>query len=149
MNKGEVELVLVEDNKGDAELITRVLKKHSLANRIVLLKDGAEALDFLFGQGRDARGDVPIAPRLVLLDIKLPKVDGIEVLRRMKSDERTREIPVVMLTSSNEERDVSAAYELGCNSFVTKPIRFAEFAEVVAKLGIYWIMVNVPPVREG
>lgn len=140
MNNVEVEIVLVEDNPNDAELITRALKKHHLANRIVHLKDGAEALEFLFAQGDG------FAPKVVLLDIKLPKVDGIEVLRRMKSEERTKDIPVVILTSSNEDRDIKEAYGLGVNSFVTKPIKFEEFAKVVAELGIYWLMVNVPPV---
>ncbi len=146
MGEREVELVLVEDNENDAELITRALRRHHLANKIVLLKDGAEALDFLLGKGARADDDLPT--KVVLLDIKLPKVDGIEVLRRMKSDGRTKELPVVMLTSSNQERDIKAAYDLGCNSFVTKPIKFEEFAKVVAELGIYWLMLNVPPVRE-
>jgi CheY-like chemotaxis protein len=144
----EVEIVLVEDNPNDAELIARSLKKHNLANKIVLLKDGAEALEFLFAQGGPAHQSGGPAPRVVLLDIKLPKVDGIEVLRRMKSDERAKDIPVVILTSSNEERDIKEAYSLGVNSFVTKPIKFEEFAKVVAELGMYWLMVNVPPVRQ-
>jgi two-component system response regulator len=143
----EIEIVLVEDNPNDAELITRALKKHNLANRIVLLKDGAEALEFLFSQGNPDHPSGGPVPRVVLLDIKLPKIDGIEVLRRMKSNEQTKEIPVVILTSSHEDRDIKEAYHLGVNSFVTKPIKFEEFAKVVAKLGIYWLMVNVPPVR--
>jgi CheY-like chemotaxis protein len=143
----EVEIILVEDNPNDAELITRSLKKHNLANKIVLLKDGAEALDFLFAKHGDGAKGGNRNPRVMLLDIKLPKIDGIEVLRRMKSDERTRDIPVVILTSSNEERDIKETYALGVNSFVTKPIKFDEFAKVVAELGIYWLMVNVPPVR--
>lgn len=144
---GEVEIVMVEDNPNDAELITRALRKHNLANRIVHLKDGAEALEFLLPPGDQVHQFDSGVPRVVLLDIKLPKIDGIEVLRMMKSDERTREIPVVILTSSNEDRDIKEAYRLGVNSFVTKPIKFEEFAAVVAKLGIYWLMVNVPPVR--
>jgi CheY-like chemotaxis protein len=144
----EVEIVLVEDNPNDAELIMRCLKKRNLANRIVLLKDGAQALEFLFGPDSSAaKESTDLAPRVVLLDLKLPKVDGIEVLRRMKSDTRTKGIPVVILTSSNQERDIVAAYKLGVNSFVTKPINFDEFAKVVAELGIYWLMLNVPPVR--
>lgn len=135
-----VELVLVEDNPNDAELITRALRKHHLANGIVSLKDGAEALDFFFGDALAA-----ISTKVVLLDIKLPKVDGIEVLRRLKSDPRTRDIPIVMLTSSGQERDITEAYKLGANSFVTKPIKFDEFARVVAELGIYWLMLNRPP----
>ncbi len=147
MTETEVEIVLVEDNPNDAELITRSLKKHHLANKIVLLKDGAEALDFLFAERKPEQPGGQIIPRVVLLDIKLPKVDGLEVLRQMKSDQRTRDIPVVILTSSNQERDVTTAYNLGVNSFVTKPIKFDEFAKVVAELGMYWLMVNVPPVR--
>lgn len=147
MTEGEIEIVLVEDNPSDAELMIRALKKHNLANRIVLLKDGAEALDFLLAEPGAGRPGGPVTPRVVLLDIKLPKVDGLEVLRRMKSDERTREIPVVIMTSSNQERDIKTAYGLGVNSFVTKPIKFQEFAKVVAELGMYWLMVNVPPVR--
>jgi len=142
VRKDEVEIVLVEDNPSDAELITRSLKKHHLANKITLLKDGAEALDFLFSGSRKA-----VTPKVVLLDIKLPKVDGLEVLRRMKSEPDTKDIPVVILTSSNQERDIEEAYKLGVNSFVTKPIRFNEFAKVVADLGLYWLMLNVPPVR--
>jgi CheY-like chemotaxis protein len=146
VSKGEVEIVLVEDNPNDAELIMRALRKRNLANRIVLLKDGAQALDFLFGQSGSEGPATELTPKVVLLDIKLPKVDGIEVLRRLKSDNRTKEIPVVILTSSNQERDVVAAYKLGVNSFVTKPIKFDEFSKVVAELGIYWMMLNVPPV---
>ena len=147
MLSGEIEIILVEDNASDAELITRTLRKSNLANHIVLVKDGAEALDLLFGENGRAAKAADGIPRVVLLDIKLPKVDGIEVLRRMKSDERTREIPVVMLTSSNEDQDIRAAYALGVNSYVTKPIRFAEFAKVVSELGVYWMMLNVPPAQ--
>ena len=140
-------ILLVEDNPHDVELTLRALKKHNLANKIVLLKDGAEALEFLFAERGPGQENGSLAPRVVLLDIKLPKVDGLEVLRRMKSDERTREIPVVIMTSSNQERDIKTAYSLGVNSFVTKPIKFQEFAKVVAELGMYWLMVNVPPVH--
>ena len=143
----EVEIVLVEDDPNDAELITRSLRKYHLANKIVLLEDGAKALDFLFGKGGWAETPDHVAPKVVLLDVKLPKVNGLEVLGRIKSDPRTRDIPVVMLTSSNQERDVEAAYKLGANSFVTKPIKFDEFAKAVADLGIYWVMLNVAPPR--
>jgi len=146
MTGKEIEVVLVEDNPNDAELIIRALRKHKLANNIIRVEDGAEALELLFHEGKHTDG-LSDAPRVVLLDIKLPKVDGIEVLRRMKSDPRTKDIPVVVLTSSNQEQDIKAAYELGVNSFVTKPIKFDEFARVVAELGVYWLMLNVPPVR--
>ncbi len=147
MSTSEFEIVLVEDNPADVELITRSLKRHNLANKIVLLKDGAEALEFFFSQDDAVHRNGSHTPRVVLLDIKLPKVDGIEVLRRMKSDERTKEIPVVILTSSNEDRDVREAYDFRVNSFVTKPIKFEEFTKVVAELGIYWLMVNVTTAR--
>ena len=147
MTVTEIEIVLVEDNPNDAELITRALKKHNLANKITLLKDGAEALDFLLGQNGSGGKDLAVNPRVVLLDLKLPKVNGIEVLQRLKSDKRTKDVPVVVLTSSKEDRDVKDAYALGVNSYVTKPIRFDEFAKTVAELGMYWLMLNKPPVR--
>lgn len=137
----EFEILIVEDDPNDAELITRALRKHNLANKLVLLKDGAEALDFLFGEGSFAQMDDG-KPRVILLDLKLPKVNGIEVLRRIKSEERTKKIPVVILTSSREERDLKDAYDLGVNSYVTKPIQFDEFAKVVSELGMYWLLLN-------
>ena len=141
MNKGdEVEIVVVEDDPNDAELIMRVLKKHNLANRVVLLTDGEEAVDFIVGKpGKNGKTHTP---KVVLLDIKLPKVDGIEVLKTMKNNERTKNIPVVILTSSREERDIVAAYELGVNSYVTKPIKFDDFANAVSELGLYWMILN-------
>ena len=147
MNGDEIEIVIVEDNPNDAELIMRVLRKHGMADKCILLKDGVEALDLLFAQGAYAGRPARRAPKVVLLDLKLPEVDGIEVLRRLESDERTRKIPVVALTSSTEQRDLMAAYELGVNSYVTKPIKFDEFAKVVAELGMYWLMLNKPPVK--
>ena len=143
MDVSEVEIVIVEDNPNDAELITRALKKHHLANRLVLLKDGAEALDFFFAKARLAKTSAG-GPRVILLDLKLPKVNGIEVLQRLKADERTHNIPVVVLTSSREERDLKEAYGLNVNSYVTKPIQFEEFAKAVADLGLYWLMLNKP-----
>jgi len=142
MNNVEVEIVLVEDNPNDAELIVRVLSKHNLANKVVVLKDGADALDFLFGEHGYVHRSAVDAPKVILLDLKLPKVDGIEVLRQIKAHEQTRKIPVVVLTSSTEDRDLREAYELGVNSYVTKPIRFDEFAKVVADLGLYWCVLN-------
>jgi CheY-like chemotaxis protein len=145
VNDPKVDLVIVEDNPNDAELVLRVLKKHGLAGKSMLLKDGVEALDFLFREGSFAGRPVDGIPKVILLDLKLPKVDGIEVLRRLKSDARTREIPVVALTSSTEQRDLKAAYALGVNSFVTKPIEFAKFAAIVEELGKYWLGVNKLP----
>jgi CheY-like chemotaxis protein len=147
VNDREVEIVIVEDNPNDAELVTRVLKKHGMADKSILLKDGVEALEFLFAQGSYGGRSVAGVPKVVLLDLKLPKVDGIEVLRRLKADERTRAIPVVALTSSTEQRDLKAAYDLGVNSYVTKPIEFAKFAGIVAELGKYWLEVNTLPSR--
>ena len=141
-DQAEFEIVLIEDDPNDAELITRVLRKHNLANKLILLKDGAEALDFLFGQGSFTDEHDDGRPKVILLDLKLPKINGIEVLRKLKSDERTKKIPVVVVTSSMERRDLKDAYELGVNSYVTKPIKFDEFAKVVADLGMYWLLLN-------
>ena len=145
MNEEKVDVVIVEDDPNDAELIMRVFRKHNMVNKIVLLKDGAEALDFLFAQGAYTQQPASHGAKLILLDLKLPKISGIEVLQRLKSDERTKEIPVVVLTSSREERDLRDAYGLGVNSYVTKPINFDEFAKAVAELGLYWLMLNRPP----
>ena len=141
-NHEELEIIIVEDDPNDAELITRALRKHNLANKLVLLKDGADALDFLFGKGSFADKYDDGYPKVILLDLKLPKVNGIEVLRKLKSDERTKKIPVVILTSSREDRDLKDAYDLGVNSYVTKPIKFDEFAKVVSDLGMYWMLLN-------
>jgi len=136
-----VDILLVEDNPTDAELTLRVLNKHNLANSVEWVKDGAAALDFLFRRGDYAARKNSI-PRVVLLDLRLPKVDGLEVLKQMRANEHTRLIPVVVMTSSKEERDVVASYQLGANSFVSKPIGFEEFARTVAELGLYWMLVN-------
>jgi CheY-like chemotaxis protein len=135
------EIIIVEDNPHDAELITRVLRKYGIADKSVLLKNGAVALDFFLAEG----GQPGPTPKIILLDLKLPKVDGIEVLRHLKSDERTRTIPVVVLTSSTEQRDLKAAYELGANSYVTKPIEFPEFARIIGELTKYWVELNKLP----
>jgi len=140
-----IEILLVEDNPTDAELCLRALKKRKLANRLVWVKDGAEALDFIFGTGTYAGRGVPNGPKVVLLDLRLPKADGLEVLRKVKADERTKTIPVVVLTSSKEDRDVTECYKLGANSFISKPVEFEAFAETVAELGLYWLLVNRPP----
>ncbi|WP_200374482.1 response regulator [Thiocystis violacea] len=140
-----VDILLVEDNPNDAELAIRALRKHNLANRLEWVKDGAAALDFLFHRGDYAeRSDT--LPRVMLLDLRLPKLDGIEVLRAVRDHPETRELPVVVLTSSREEQDLIATYQLGVNSFVAKPVAFDEFARTVADLGMYWVLVNrVPP----
>ncbi len=140
-----VDILLVEDNPNDAELAIRALRKHNLANRLEWVKDGAAALDFLFHRG-DYAGRPNTLPRVVLLDLRLPKVDGIEVLKAVRACPDTHELPVVILTSSREERDLVDTYELGVNSFVAKPVSFDEFARTVADLGMYWVLVNrVPP----
>lgn len=141
-----VDILLVEDNPTDAELVLRVLKKHQLANKVEWVKDGAAALDFLFRRG-DYAARLNLAPRVVLLDLHLPKVDGMEVLQQMRADENTRAIPVVVLTSSKEERDIVSSYKLGANSFVSKPVAFDEFARTVADLGLYWLLVNKIPAQ--
>ena len=140
-----LEILLVEDNPHDAELTIRALKKHHLANKLIHVANGQEALDFLFGTGAYEGRDVQHQPKVVLLDLKLPKVDGIEVLRRLRADPRTRLLPIVMLTSSREERDVLQTYELGANSYIVKPVDFESFSEEVSKLGLYWLLVNEPP----
>lgn len=141
-----VEILLVEDNPADVELTLRALTKHNLANKVLVVGDGAEALDYLFATGSYARRAMSETPRVVFLDLKLPKVSGLDVLRRVKSDERTKRIPVVILTSSNEERDVVMSYELGGNSYVVKPVDFERFSEAIQELGLYWLVVNRPPV---
>ncbi|OGS17844.1 MAG: two-component system response regulator [Elusimicrobia bacterium RIFOXYA2_FULL_40_6] len=140
----EIEILLVEDNPNDAELAIRSLKKQNLANNLVWLKDGAEALDFLFSQGNYA-GRVDNKPKIILLDLRLPKVDGLEVLKKIKSDEKTKTIPVIVLTSSNQDRDIVESYKLGVNSYVSKPVEFDEFAKMVSQLGLYWLVVNKTP----
>jgi CheY-like chemotaxis protein len=137
-----VEILLVEDNPTDAELTTEALRDGNLANHLVWVKDGAEALDFVFGRGKYSGRQVDDPPKVILLDLRLPKVDGLEVLQTLKSDSRTRAIPVVVLTSSKEERDITESYQLGVNSFVSKPVEFDEFVSVVSQLGLYWLLIN-------
>lgn len=146
--KNIVEILLVEDNPDDLELTLHALKHNNLANHIAVVRDGAEALDFIFGTGAHAQRDVNNTPKVILLDLKLPKVDGLEVLRRIKADERTSAIPVVVLTSSTEERDIVESYKLGVNSYITKPVDFEQFAETVRQLGLYWVLLNRPPTLE-
>jgi len=142
----EVEILLVEDNPADAELTMRVLRKQNLANHLVWVKNGALALDFLFGRGAYAgREPNEASPRLVLLDLSLPKVSGLEVLQQIKADARTKKIPVVVLSSSTQDKDILRTYDLGVNSYVSKPVQFEEFAQVVTQLGLYWLLINKPP----
>jgi two-component system, response regulator len=139
-----VEILLVEDNPRDAELTIRALKKKNLANNLFHVEDGVDALDFLFARGKYSGRDVTDTPKVVLLDLKLPRINGLEVLSTIKADDRTRMIPVVIVTSSSEDPDVKTAYQLGANSYVLKPVQFDSFIEAMVKVGIYWLMVNHP-----
>jgi CheY-like chemotaxis protein len=148
MNYNSVEVLLVEDNMNDAELTIRELKKHHLANNLFHAKDGEEALDFIFATGKYAGiRNVNHSPKVVLLDIQMPKVNGIEVLQKIKSDERTKTIPVVILTSSKEDPDIQKCYALGANSYMVKPVNFERFAEAIRNLGFYWLLLNQPPAK--
>jgi len=141
-------ILLVEDNPDDEALTIRAFKKNNIKNKVIVARDGVEALDYLFGTGPYAGRDVTALPQVVLLDLKLPKVDGLEVLRRVRADERTRILPVVILTSSKEEQDVVSGYRLGANSYVRKPVNFDEFLEAARQLGLYWLLLNEsPPTR--
>lgn len=140
-----VEILLVEDNPCDVELTLHAFEQCKLANRLRVLRDGAEGIDYLFASGAFAGRNLREVPRLILLDLKLPKVSGLEVLRRIRADPRTRLVPVVILTSSGEDRDITNAYDLGANSYIVKPVDFEQFSEVVRKLGFYWLLVNQPP----
>ena len=142
MNDNKVEILLVEDNPHDAELTIRALKKANLANQLIHLSDGAEALDFLFAKGMYADRNANNRPKVILLDIKMPKVDGIEVLRQLKLNDSTRTIPVVIMTSSKEEQDILTSYDLGVDSYVVKPVDFEGFAKAVSQLGFYWLITN-------
>jgi len=139
INNMPVEVLLIEDNAEDAELTIRVLRKHNLASNLVHLQDGEAALDFLFAEGSNN------IPKLILLDLKMPKVDGIEVLNKIKNDDQKKIIPVVVLTSSKEERDIIESYKLGVNAYVVKPVEFEKFVEAVAQLGLFWLLLNQPP----
>ncbi len=142
MDLNEIEILLVEDNSTDAELTIRSLKSNHLANRLYWVKDGAEAIDFLFGKGEYISRDPSRHPKVILLDLRLPKIDGMEVLKTIKGDERTCHIPVVVLTSSQEDQDIAKSYELGVNSYISKPVDFEGFVKAVSNLGMYWLILN-------
>jgi len=145
MNSTPVEILLIEDNPSDIKLTLKALQKHSLANKVTVLKNGAEALDFLFAKGPYADRNYKEIPKVIFLDLKLPLVDGIEVLRKIKSEEATKKIPVVVLTSSKESKDIDECYKLGVNSYVVKPLDFEKFLDSVSNLGLYWVLMNEPP----
>lgn len=144
MNRSNI-ILLVEDNSDDVELTLRAFRKSKVLNEIVVVRDGVEALDYLFAIGTHAGRDQKSMPEVILLDLKLPKLGGLEVLRRLRAEERTRRIPVVVLTSSSEERDILSSYDLGANSFVRKPVDFAQFIVAAQQLGLYWLVMNEPP----
>lgn len=149
IESGSVDILLVEDNPNDAELALHAFRKHKLTNKIHLVRDGAEALEFIFHSGAYADRHPADQPKVILLDIKLPKVDGLEVLRRVKADPTTSSIPVVMLTSSREERDIIEGYRLGVNSYIVKPVEFDQFTNAVRELGLYWLLLNKPPIDKA
>ncbi|MCL5027079.1 MAG: response regulator [Chloroflexi bacterium] len=138
-------ILLVEDNPGDVALTIRAFERHNIMNQVVVARDGVEALDYLFGTGTYAGRDLNSGPLVILLDLKLPRIDGLEVLRRVRADERTKLVPVIILTSSREEQDLIRGYSLGANSYVRKPVDFNQFAEAVRQLGLYWLVLNEPP----
>lgn len=146
MMENPVEILLVEDNPNDVKLTLHAFKRHHLANRITVVRDGEEALEFIFCTGAFANRRPEDAPKIILLDLKLPKVDGLEVLRRIKADPQTRVIPVVVLTTSKEESDIVESYQLGVNSYIVKPVDFEQFVEAVRTLGLYWLLLNQPPI---
>lgn len=142
-----VDILLVEDNPYDAEMTIRALKKHNLANNVIHLKNGAEALDFLFGTGVYEGHTITTKPKVILLDLKMPKLNGLQVLSKIRQDDRTREIPVVILTSSREDPDIRECYRLGVNSYIVKPVDFEKFMEAISFIGLYWLLLNQPPIR--
>lgn len=144
-NDHTIEIVFIEDSPEDADLAIRSFKKNNVANEIKLIDDGQLALDYLFGQGKYSDSGRPVTPRLVLLDLKLPKVNGLEILAKMKADSTLRRVPVVILTSSNQDMDIERAYSLGANSYIVKPVNFGKFADAIQQMGVYWMVLNQPP----
>ncbi len=142
MDHPEIEILLIEDNMNDAEMTMRSLKKNSVSNKVLHLKNGEEALDYIFGNGQFGGRDINKRPKVILLDLKMPKIDGLEVLQKIKSNEKTNMIPVVILTSSKEDPDIQKCYSLGANSYIVKPVDFESFHKIVAELGMYWMLVN-------
>ncbi len=142
-------ILLVEDNSDDEALTLRALKKSNILNKVVVARDGAEALDYLFASGAYSDRDSSTMPALIMLDLKLPKIDGLEVLKRLRADERTRILPVVVLTSSEQDQDVIESYNSGCNSYIRKPVDFTQFNEAVRQMGIYWLLLNITPPKKG
>jgi CheY-like chemotaxis protein len=145
----EVEILLVDDNASDVELTVRALRRHKLANSIHIAEDGQEALDFVFCRGAHSGRSLGAPPKVIFLDLKMPKVDGIDVLRAIRGDNRTKMIPVVILTSSKEQRDIVEGYKLGVNAYIQKPVDFEEFRRVIEQMGLFWLVVNQPPPREA
>jgi CheY-like chemotaxis protein len=145
---GKKTVLLVEDNPDDVALALRALRQSHIPSEVVVARDGVEALDYLFGTGSFAGRDLSVMPEVILLDLKLPKVDGLEVLRRLRADERTKLLPVVVLTTSSEQKDIMDSYGLGANSYVRKPVDFIQFSEAVRQLGLYWLVLNEPPLRK-
>jgi CheY-like chemotaxis protein len=145
LTQSDKTILLVEDNPDDEALTLRALKKNNILNEVVVARDGVEALDYLFGTGAHTGRDTTIQPHIILLDLKLPRIDGLEVLRRLRADPRTSLLPVTILTTSNEEQDVLKSYQLGANSYIRKPVDFGQFMEAVRQLGLYWLVLNVPP----
>jgi CheY-like chemotaxis protein len=146
MNQNSIEILLVEDNITDAELTIRMLRKHNMANNLIHVKNGEEALDFIFATGKYAGiREIQYPPKVILLDIQMPKINGLEVLQKIKTDPKTRSIPVVILTSSKENPDIQKSYDLGANSYIVKPVDFEGFAQAIKNLGFYWLLLNQPP----
>ena len=145
----QVCILLVEDNPDDVELTLRAFKKNNIQNEVIVANDGAEALDYLFATGAHVGRDTDIMPTVILLDLQLPKIDGLEVLRRIRGDERTKLIPVIILTSSKEEQDLISSYKMGANSYIRKPVDFVQFSEAIRQLGLYWLILNEPPPGPG